>query len=229
MRHTSSDYETEALDLQDLKDEVGELRSEVRRLRREVLDLKRATGHASLSRGDSRDSRGPSEESESFHSPQPHRGGYRSEEQSVPLQSVREASPLSSGSAAPLQSVREASQTSAASAATPETGALSWTQREEICDEIGKFLARSISGQYRGTSGRSKIPLPSRLWIIVRDFWGQICSPVKVVRSWTSCKLLCKPDNHECGDSVFVGVPSEREARRVVLAAQLRFPQAVEQ
>ena len=39
---------------------------------------------------------------------------------------------------------------------------------------------------------------------------------MKVVKSWTSCKVLCKPNNHECGDSVFVGLSSEREARRVV-------------
>eukprot|EP00435_Cladocopium_sp_Y103_P061520 s652_g23.t1 len=38
--------------------------------------------------------------------------------------------------------------------------------------------------------------------------------PCKVVRSWSACKLLCKPSNNECGDSVFVGLPSEREARR---------------
>jgi hypothetical protein len=106
---------------------------------------------------------------------------------------------------------------------------LSWLEREAICDQIGKFLARSISGGFRGASGRDRIPLPSRLWIIVRDFAGQIYTPVKVVRSWTSCKVLCKPCNNECGDSVFVVVPSEREARRVVAAAELEWPAVIEQ
>ena len=63
---------------------------------------------------------------------------------------------------------------------------------------------------------------------MVRDYAGQIYTPVKVVKSWTSCKVLCKPTNHECGDSVFVGLPSEREARRVVQAAQLTWPAVIE-
>ena len=113
-------------------------------------------------------------------------------------------------------------------APTPSTATLSWLEREEIRDQIGRFLARSISGGHRGASGRDKIPLPSRIWVIVRDYAGQIYTPVKVVRSWTSCKLLCKPTNHECGDSVFVGLPSEREARRVVQAAQLTWPSVIE-
>ena len=113
-------------------------------------------------------------------------------------------------------------------APTPSTATLSWLEREEIRDQIGRFLARSISGGHRGASGRDKTPRPSRIWVIVRDYAGQIYTPVKVVRSWTSCKLLCKPTNHECGDSVFVGLPSEREARRVVQAAQLTWPSVIE-
>ena len=126
-----------------------------------------------------------------------------------------------------LQSVPEANTTAAGPSSAPCH--LSWLEREAICDQIGKFLARSISGGFRGASGRDRIPFPSRLWIIVRDFAGQIYTPVKVVRSWTSCKVLCKPCSNECGDSVFVGVPSEREARRVVATAELEWPAVIEQ
>ena len=101
-------------------------------------------------------------------------------------------------------------------------------KREEVADEVGLFLARAISGSHRGTSGRSKLPIASTLWIIVRDFHGQIYDPVKVVRSWASCRLLCKPDNRSCGDSVFVGLPSEQECRRAVAVAGLSWPQAIE-
>ena len=47
---------------------------------------------------------------------------------------------------------------------------------------------------------------------------------VKLVRSWSSCKALMKPP----GDSIFVGLPSEREARRVVYSAGLEWPQVIE-
>jgi hypothetical protein len=61
--------------------------------------------------------------------------------------------------------------------------------------------------------------LASRLWIIVRDHSGLIYTPVKVVRSWASCKLLVK----------HLWVLSEREARRVIHSAQLEWPQVIEQ
>ena len=107
---------------------------------------------------------------------------------------------------------------------------LSWAQREAIADGVGKFLHRALSGDHRQSSGRDRIPLQSRLWVICRDYAGQIYTPVKVVRSWSSCRELCKPRGAPGapGDSVFVGLPSEREARRAVAAAGLVWPQAIE-
>ena len=105
---------------------------------------------------------------------------------------------------------------------------ITWKQREEVADEVGLFLARAISGKHRGTSGRSKVPIASTPWIIVRDYQGLIYDPVKVVRSWASCRALCKPDNRSCGDSVFVGLPTEAECRRAVAIAGLSWPQAIE-
>jgi len=108
------------------------------------------------------------------------------------------------------------------------SGGLNWKQREDIADEVGQFIGRSIRGEHRGCSGRNKLPISSKYWIIARDYSGQIYDPVKVVRSWSSCRVLCKPNNVECGDSVFVGFPSERECRRAVWAAGLTFPQTIE-
>ena len=179
-------------------------------------------------RRDSRDSRRGSDSEQGYTSRAPTSPGLdrsrSGSEQSLQRQSLREISEEDE----PLQSTPVTHPPSTPSTEVSAVG-LSWLQREAICDEIGQFLHRCISGGFRGTSNRSKIPLPSRLWIIVRDYAGQIYSPVKVVRSWTSCKLLCKPNNHECGDSVFVGLPSEREARRTVQAAGLLFPSVIEQ
>ena len=99
----------------------------------------------------------------------------------------------------------------------------SWLQREEICDQIGAFLLRSLSGDHRASSGRDLIPLASRIWIVVQDIEGNRYNPVRVFRSWSATKALVKRGS-EVGDSIFIGLPSEREARRVVHSATLQWP-----
>ena len=196
----------------ELQDEVAHLRAQIRQLWKVVRDLQSSVHGGDEQVSDSRST------SQSVDRPAPRRSssGYStSEEPRTPDQRPAVLPP-------PGTSVTPSA------APTPSTAPLSWLEREEICDQIGRFLARSISGGHRGASGRDKIPLPSRIWVVVRDYAGQIYTPVKVVKSWTSCKLLCKPTNHEFGDSVFVGLPSEREARRVVQAAQLTWPPVVE-
>jgi hypothetical protein len=194
-------------ELQDLREEVEDLRAEVRRLRRGLSEL-RALVVEQQGTTSGRDSAGLGSYTSASFSPSPDRTVGIATAAPAVVQSVPEQVELGLGPSAHTT--------------------LTWQQREEICDQIGRFLARSIAGAHRGSSGRERINLPSRLWIIVRDFSGQIYTPVKVVRSWSSCKVLCKPSNNECGDSVFVGVPLEREARRVVAAAQLEWPGAVE-
>ena len=118
----------------------------------------------------------------------------------------------------------------AAPSAAPKSPSpcLSWEERDQIAEGIGLFLGRCIAGDNRGSSGRDKLPLGSKLWIVVRDYAGQIYTPVKVTRSWATVKPLVKPSGPDPGDSVFVGVPSEREARKAVAAAGLVFPAIIE-
>lgn len=121
----------------------------------------------------------------------------------------------------PLSEVRSTS-------ASRDPPVLSWHRREEIADQIGSFLARCIAGTNRGPSGRDLLPLQSRLWIVVRDYAGQIYSPPRIFRSWSSTKLLVKPRGGDPGDSIFVGLPSERECRRALQAAGLSWPGVIE-
>jgi hypothetical protein len=100
---------------------------------------------------------------------------------------------------------------------------LTWAERERICDEIALWILRALSGQHRGTSSRDQIPLSSRIWIVARDFQGRDCNPVQVFSSFSSCKEVVKRGS-ELGDSIFIGLPSQREAVRVVLAAGLTWP-----
>ena len=199
------------LEVADLREEIGDLRAELAQLRREVRELRREYRADSRASGDSRlESHAGSRTG--YGSPTPSsttRGGRQSPDPERDY-SVVDSAPAVSGSAP----------------ATP----LTWIERENICDRIGEFISNSLQGLHRGTSHRDQIPLPSRLWLIVRDYQGQIYTPVKVVKSWTSCKASVKrPGGGECGDSIFVGLPSEREARRVVYTAGLEWPQVIEQ
>jgi len=132
-----------------------------------------------------------------------------------------ESSPIPSARANgyPLRSPSVASST----AGSGTQSVPSWMQREEICDQIGSFLLRALSGDHRSSSGRDFIPLASRIWIVIQDFEGNRYNPVRVFRAWSPAKALVKR-GADAGDSIFVGLPSEREARRVVHAATLQWP-----
>ena len=209
-----------------LREEVEDLRREVGRLRRELRSALQPRGTLSgISEGgsDSRDSRASDSRAEDSvpRSPTPSGYSYTSAGGSPEPErhsGERQQVPVFGG----LQSVQTVP-------AANGPVSLSWIEREEICTGIGQFIARSLEGRHRGTSGREKIPNASKLWVIVRDYAGQIYTPVKVVRTWTSCRDLVKPGGQDPGDSIFVGLPSEREARRVVHAAGLTWPQAIEQ
>ena len=113
------------------------------------------------------------------------------------------------------------------SSTTSATGAQtvpSWIEREAIADQIGQFVLRSLSGDNRGSSGRDLVPLASKIWLVIQDIEGNRYNPVRVFRQWTPAKALVKRQNGEVGDSIFVGLPSEREARRVVHSATLLWP-----
>ena len=95
--------------------------------------------------------------------------------------------------------------------------------------EIGHFLSQCLQGAHQGSSGRELLPNSNRIWIVVRDFEGLIYTPVRVFRNWTPEKRLVKPNNVNPGDSIFVGLPSGREARRVVHLVQIAWPDTIEQ
>lgn len=115
-----------------------------------------------------------------------------------------------------------APSTTGGGARLPQT----WAEREEICDGIAAFLVRALRGENRGTSGRERLVLASRIWIVARSIDGEEYRPLKVFRTFAGCKELVKR-GRDCGDSVFVGLPSEREARRVAAISGLGWPEEV--
>lgn len=101
----------------------------------------------------------------------------------------------------------------------------SWAFRESVAREIGEFLRRALNGSHRGKSGREKLnPLQSRIYVVLRDIEGLVTEhPVRVYTKFSSVKAVCFRSG-SCGDSVFVGLPSQKEARLCVEAAGCSWP-----
>ena len=59
------------------------------------------------------------------------------------------------------------------------------------CREIGLVLRRAFEGAHRGPSGRDRIPLASRLWLVARDCQGEDLVPAVVCHKF-SVRCLCK-------------------------------------
>lgn len=120
-------------------------------------------------------------------------------------------------------------QPSVSSAARVEPGKPTWEFREQVAREIGAFLGRGVAGEKLGTSGRDKLAqIQNRVYIIVRDFEGRwYTNPVKVTQSFATCRQFCKRGSF-CGEALFVGVPSIREAKIAVSEAGLTWPQDIQ-
>ena len=189
-------------ELKALRTEVAELREELAKVRLEVVSLKRGL----LEKGS-----GESDSSFSVISDLPFAG-------------------LRAPSSAAAAEVAKSSWCERSSASDPcesSSQPISWEKRLEICKEIGKFLARAVRTEHRGASGRDKIPLASRFWLVARDFQGQQFSPVRVFSRWGAAKDLVKKGS-DGGDSVFVGLPSQREIEAVITASGLRWDGKIE-
>ncbi|CAE7391577.1 ANK3, partial [Symbiodinium necroappetens] len=110
----------------------------------------------------------------------------------------------------------------ASSSATPSDAF-----RQRVADDIGAYIQRCLSGNNRGSSGRERVNLASRIYVIASDAAGNLYDPVRVENTWRDTQPLVTVGpgpGKQFGDSVFVGLPSKWEAKRAVAAAGLRWP-----
>ena len=124
------------------------------------------------------------------------------------------ASTTSAGSTQPAPSIP-------AAATSPQVS------REEVCGLVGRFLRRSLEGSHRGTSSRDLLPLASRFWIVVRSFDGAVYDPPRVFSKFGSCKALVKRGG-DVGDSVFVGLPAQKDVVECLRAGGFGEPLSFE-
>ena len=98
--------------------------------------------------------------------------------------------------------------------------------RVKVAEDVGLFLARALSGGVRGTSGRERLSLASKIYIVCRDAAGLTFEEPLVTSSFSRVKELCFVGGRgsDPGQSVFVGLPSQAEVRLALSAARLPCP-----
>ena len=130
--------------------------------------------------------------------------------------------PFPSGSqAAPLSPPCSTWQSPSSTHSAPAV--LTDAERRRIAEEAGRFLSRALAGDLRGSSGRERVRLSSRVYLLLRDIQGNVYPTARVFRSWASIQPLVRPHGH-CGDSVFIGWPSLWEAKVCCEAAGHTWP-----
>lgn len=100
-------------------------------------------------------------------------------------------------------------------------------ERISAAKETGQFFLRALSGRPRGNSGRDRVKLQNRYYIVVRTFAGTVHThPVKVVTAFSAVRSICAAGGTGSvfGDSIFAGFASVAEAKIATLEAGFIWP-----
>lgn len=87
----------------------------------------------------------------------------------------------------------------------------------------GRFLRRALSGDFRGSSGRDRLRLQSRHYVVAKSYEGEVYSPVKVFEHFSQVRELCKRD-FSCGQAVFLGFATKWELRLALEEGEFERP-----
>lgn len=96
-------------------------------------------------------------------------------------------------------------------------------EREAAARSIGQWVLRCLGGEHRGLSGRERIQQSSRYYLVFRDFNQRTHNPPLLFTSWVQCKTAVLRAGQP-GDSIYIGLPTQEEARLVIESAGLRVP-----
>ena len=127
-------------------------------------------------------------------------------------------------------SLRQTSETGSSSASVQaglsQAGYQVGSERESVARGIGLWIKRCLAGELRGLSGRERISLQSRVYLVVRDIRGAVRNPPLVFDSWRQCSEIVIKEK-QAGDSIYIGLPSKTEARIALTAAGLQISPAL--
>ena len=97
--------------------------------------------------------------------------------------------------------------------------------RGAFADELGDWILRALQGGHRGPSGRDRLQLRSRVYVIYSDSEGRPLEVALVCRCLRDLRNRFPAVNNP-GNLVFPGFPSEWEARRATGRTGVRWPDA---
>lgn len=98
--------------------------------------------------------------------------------------------------------------------------------RVALAKELGQFLRRCLSGEPRGSSGRDRLRLQNRFYIVCADYHGRVLPEPLFLDNFATVRGLCKQGS-SAGQSIFLGVATKWEARIVFREAGLRVPETL--
>lgn len=96
-------------------------------------------------------------------------------------------------------------------------------ERLELAKECGRFLKRAYTGVHRGSSGRDRLRLASKLYVVLADFSGKKFEQPRVFDKFSEVRDLCKR-GADAGSSIFIGFASQWEAKLAVKEAGFEWP-----
>ena len=96
--------------------------------------------------------------------------------------------------------------------------------RLQLARGCGLFLRRALEEDFRGSSGRDRLRLQSRLYVVAADYAGHRFNPVKLCYTFAEVRGLCKRGSC-CGRSVFIGFGSRWEAEAALEAGGFSWPE----
>ena len=101
------------------------------------------------------------------------------------------------------------------------------SKRRLLAEEIGHFLRRCVQGVFRGSSGRDRLALQSRLYIVIADYQGNIFDPPLFFSAFAPVRSRCK-EGSCCGRAIFIGFATKWEARVALTAGGFSLPAEVQ-
>ena len=95
--------------------------------------------------------------------------------------------------------------------------------RVSVAKQVGGFLRRALDGLPRGTSGRDRLSLQSKYYVVLADFEGRRPSEPLICTAFDRVRRHCHRGPQR-GASVFVGLPSQAEVGVALTEAGLVWP-----
>ena len=114
------------------------------------------------------------------------------------------------------------------SSTSSATGPPGWEERLALARATGEYLRDALTGVITDKPSKGRHSLPNRVYVLIRDVNGtEYTHPVRVFRAFKDLEPLVKKQG-SFKDSVFVGLPSQREAQAAVGQAGFAWPSSLE-